>query len=94
MAKYTDQSAKLAALEKEIERLEDMGGHDHRVRELRAEYQQRDKIHQIWLKKQKFPRLFAQMHAAAADQTESAQALVTALLTGEAKQQKLQTRGK
>lgn len=35
-----DRAAELAWLSKEIDRLDDMGGHDHRVRELRARYQE------------------------------------------------------
>ena len=89
MAEYKDYSARLAWLDKEIDRLEDMGGHDTEVRGYRREFQHLTKLQAIWNRKQKYPRLFAKMRAAA-DTTE-AKALADALLKGGAALRKPRT---
>ena len=77
---YQDHSVEIARLDKEIERLEDIGGDDTRLRILRKQIQRLHRLQAIWDKKQKWPRLFAQMRAAVDSPRQEAQELVRALL--------------
>lgn len=92
MADYRDQSAEMARLEKEIDRLDARGGDDLELRELRRRYHKLTQLQAIWLRKQKFPRLFKSLRAAVG--TSEAQALVDALLTDVELPQRPQTPAK
>jgi len=62
---YIDQSAEIARLDREIDRLDSMGGMEGQMRAKVKERQRLERLQAIFLRKDRVPGLFRKMHAAA-----------------------------